>query len=130
MTEPTAKTASRPISPHLQVYKPQITSVLSILHRITGVLLSVFAVGWLVWLICLNRGQHQLQAFIELVSSTPGKLVVLLACWALFYHLLNGIRHLIWDAGYGLEMDTARRSGWIVVILSLILTTVAGGYWL
>lgn len=130
MTERTAKTLSRPMSPHLQVYKPQITSVLSILHRITGVLLSVFAIGWLAWLICLNRGEHELQTFNQLLGSIPGSIVAMLACWALFYHLLNGIRHLIWDTGRWLQLDTARRSGWAVVILSLLLTAIAGGYWL
>lgn len=121
--------STRPLSPHLQVYKPQITSVLSILHRVTGMLLSAFAVGWLAWLICLNRGPHALQTLSELMSSVPGMLLGMLATWALFYHLLNGIRHLIWDTGRWLELETARRAGWAVVILSLLLSVAAWRYW-
>ncbi len=120
---------ARPLSPHLQVYKPQITSVLSIVHRITGILLTLFAAGWVVWLICLNRGEHALQTFQDLLSSVPGMVVAMLATWALFYHLLNGIRHLIWDTGHWLELDTARRAGWAVLILSLVLAALAWRFW-
>lgn len=121
--------SARPLSPHLQVYKPQLTSVLSILHRITGILLSAFAVGWLVWLVCLNRGPHALDTFNSLLNTIPGKLMCILATWALFYHLLNGVRHLVWDTGRWLELDAARRAGWAVVVLSLVLSVVAWGYW-
>ncbi len=120
---------ARPMSPHLQVYKPQITSVLSIVHRITGLLLTAFAVGWAIWLVCLNRGPHALQIFQDLLNTIPGMLVALLAGWALFYHLLNGIRHLIWDTGRWLELETARRAGWAVLILSLLLTALAWRFW-
>lgn len=125
MTQRTA----RPLSPHLQVYKPQITSVLSIIHRMTGLVLCGFAVGWVIWLICLNRGQASLDTFQGIVGSFPGCLLAMLATWALFYHLLNGVRHLIWDTGRWLELDTARRAGWAVVILSFVLSGLAWGYW-
>lgn len=121
--------SARPLSPHLQVYKPQLTSVLSILHRITGLLLSAFAFGWIIWLVCLNRGPDALQTFSGLLGSLPGMLLGILATWALFYHLLNGIRHLVWDTGRWLELDSARRAGWAVVIVSLVLTAAAWGYW-
>ncbi len=126
MTQPTA----RPLSPHLQVYKPQITSVLSILHRMTGILLAAFAVGWVAWLIALNRGEDTLAAMQSLLSSIPGVVLAVLATWTLFYHLLNGVRHLVWDSGRGLELGTARLSGWMVVIFSLLLTALAWGVWL
>jgi len=89
-----------------------------------------FAIGWVAWLVALNRGQHWLEQMQSLVSSIPGTVLTALATWALFYHLLNGIRHLIWDTGHGLELNTARLSGWLVVSLALLLTALAWGFWL
>lgn len=120
-------TNQRPLSPHLQVYRPQWTSVLSILHRITGVLLSVGTVLMVVWLVALAQGEQAYQSMIGFMSSP----VVLLALvgWtlALFYHLLNGIRHLLWDTGTMLELKPARASGWLVVALTFVLTAVVWG---
>lgn len=117
----------RPLSPHLQVYRPQWTSVLSIMHRITGVALSAATVLMVVWLVALARGP---EAFDDAVGfmSHPLMLVVLVACTAaLFYHLLNGIRHLIWDTGMMLRLKPARASGWFVAIGSLVLTAIVWG---
>lgn len=121
---------NRPLSPHLQVYKPQITSMSSILHRITGLLLSAFSVAWVIWLIALNRGPESLQHFNNIVQSIPGSIISIAAVWALFYHLANGIRHLIWDTGALLEIQSARRAGWVVIITSLLFTGVAIGVWI
>ena len=120
-------TNQRPLSPHLQVYRPQWSSVLSILHRITGVLLSAGTVLMVVWLVALAQGEAAYGAMLEFMSNP----VVLLALvgWnlALFYHLLNGIRHLLWDTGAMLELNPARTSGWVVVVLSVILTAIVWG---
>jgi succinate dehydrogenase / fumarate reductase, cytochrome b subunit len=120
-------TNQRPLSPHLQVYRPQWSSVLSILHRITGVLLSAGTVLMVVWLVALAQGEAAYGAMLEFMSNP----IVLLALvgWnlALFYHLLNGIRHLLWDTGAMLELNPARTSGWVVVVLSVILTAIVWG---
>jgi succinate dehydrogenase / fumarate reductase cytochrome b subunit len=114
----------RPLSPHLQVYRPQWTSVLSILHRITGVLLSAGTVLIAAWLVALASGAD---AYAAITGFLARPLVVaVLVAWtlALFYHLLNGIRHLFWDAGMMLELGPARASGIAVVIGAFVLTAV------
>ncbi len=115
----TGVTSKRPLSPHLQVYKPQITSVLSILHRITGVIATFGLLFVVLWLVALAQSNTEILA---LTQSIVAKLF--LVCWtaSLFYHLCNGVRHLLWDAGIGLEMDQVTRSGYIVLALSAILT--------
>ena len=120
-------TNQRPLSPHLQVYRPQWTSVLSILHRITGVLLSVGTVLMVVWLVALANGEAAYGAMLQFMTN-PLVLIALVG-WtlALFYHLLNGIRHLTWDTGAMLELKPARASGWVVVALSVVLTAVVWG---
>ncbi|MFO7764664.1 MAG: succinate dehydrogenase, cytochrome b556 subunit [Wenzhouxiangellaceae bacterium] len=120
-------TNQRPLSPHLQVYRPQWTSVLSILHRISGVLLSVGTVLMVVWLVALAQGQAAYSAMLQFMGS-PIVLIALVG-WtlALFYHLLNGIRHLTWDTGAMLELKPARASGWAVVVVSVVLTAIVWG---
>jgi len=118
------------MSPHLQVYKPQITSVSSILHRITGLLLSGFSLLWVAWLLAVHGSESGYDQFQHALHSWPGKLLLLLAGWALFYHLLTGIRHMIWDSVHMLELNTAKRSGWFIIITSLVLTLLAAGVWL
>lgn len=120
-------TNQRPLSPHLQVYRPQWTSVLSILHRITGVLLSVGTVLMVVWLVALAQGQAAYSAMLQFMGN-PIVLIALVG-WtlALFYHLLNGIRHLTWDTGAMLELKPARASGWAVVVVSVVLTAIVWG---
>lgn len=116
------QTNQRPLSPHLQVYRPQWSSVLSILHRITGLLVSAGTVLMVAWLVGLAQGE---QAFAAVRAFLGHPLMlVLLVGWtlALFYHLLNGIRHLLWDTGMLLELGPARASGWIVVAAALLLT--------
>lgn len=115
----------RPLSPHLQVYRPQITSVLSLLHRITGAALAAGTLLLVYWLIAVAGGPDTYDAAQSVVGSIVGRLLLFGWSWALFYHLTNGIRHLVWDAGKGFELRTVAASGWVVVILSFALTLAA-----
>jgi succinate dehydrogenase / fumarate reductase, cytochrome b subunit len=115
----------RPLSPHLQVYRPQITSVLSLLHRITGAALAAGTLLLVYWLIAVASGPDAYDAAQSVVGSIIGRILLLGWSWALFYHLTNGIRHLVWDAGRGFELRTVTISGWTVVILSFALTLAA-----
>jgi len=114
----------RPLSPHLQIYKPQISSLLSILHRATGIALGVGTLILAWWLIALASGPDAYRAMTKVVGSLPGRILLLGFTWALFYHLCNGIRHLFWDAGRGFELPTMARSGWAVVVGSALLTVL------
>ena len=118
-------TRARPISPHLQVYKPEITSTLSILHRMTGVALAVGTLVLVYWLAAAAQGADSYAIAQGWIGSWIGYLALIGWSWALFYHLCNGIRHLVWDAGYGLEMETAAKTGWAVVVASGGLTVIA-----
>jgi succinate dehydrogenase cytochrome b subunit len=117
--------ASRPLSPHLQVYKWQITMVLSISHRATGLALSMGTLLLVWWLVALARGPEAFASAQGFVGSWLGKLLLLGWTFSLFFHLANGIRHLFWDAGYGYEIKTTTASGWVVVAVSLALTVIA-----
>jgi len=117
--------ADRPLSPHLQIYRPQLTSVLSILHRLTGVALAL-GTGLLVWwLAAAAAGPDSFAIANDFLGSIFGRLLLLGWSFALFYHLCNGIRHLFWDAGLGYEITTVNRSGWLVLVASLALTVIA-----
>jgi succinate dehydrogenase / fumarate reductase cytochrome b subunit len=124
-------TNDRPLSPHLQIYRPQITSVLSILHRITGMALAAGSLLLVYWLIAAAAGADAFATAQSLIGSFVGRLLLFGWSFALFFHLANGIRHLFWDMGLGFELKTVTRSGWTVVIVSLLLTLVAWflGYW-
>lgn len=113
---------NRPLSPHLSVYKPQLTSVLSILHRGTGVALAVgtLLVTW--WLASIAGGAESFASANDFLGSWFGTLLLFGWSWALFYHLCNGIRHLMWDAGFGFDLPTTYLTGKVVVVASLILT--------
>ena len=117
----------RPLSPHLQVYRPQITSVLSIIHRATGVALAFGLVMLVWWLVAGAAGPAAYETVRDFSGSVIGRLVLFGWSFALFYHLCNGIRHLFWDAGYGYDLDTAARSGWAVMFATLVLTVIAWG---
>ena len=118
-------TGNRPLSPHLQVYKPQITSVLSILHRITGIGLAAGALVFVCWLNAAAYGPDAFERAQNLLASWPGKILLLGWTWALFYHLCNGIRHMYWDAGWGLKLSQVRVTGWLVVLTSLGFTIIS-----
>lgn len=112
----------RPLSPHLQIYKPQITSVLSITHRISGVALVGASCGVSVVLACLAFAPQWAQVILTWLHAPPFSWMVVLCLWSLFYHSLNGVRHLIWDMGLGFEMRHVTLSGVAVVIGSVALT--------
>ena len=116
--------AERPLSPHLQVYRPQLTSVLSILHRITGVVLAVGTLLLVWWLAAAASGPDAFETAQAFIGHVIGRLLLFGWTFALFYHLLNGIRHLFWDAGYGYELATAYRSGWTVVVAAVVSTVL------
>ncbi len=120
---------NRPLSPHLQVYRPQITSMLSILHRLTGIGLMAGALLFTYWISSATYGPEAFAQAQALLGSWLGRLVLLGFAFSLFYHMGNGIRHLAWDAGWGYEMQTLKVSGLIVILFSgamTILTFLAG----
>lgn len=116
---------NRPLSPHLQIYKPQITSVLSITHRATGVVLCGGLLLLVYWVVAIASGPEAYAGLQSFNGSFLGRLLLFVWSLSLFYHLCNGIRHLFWDAGYGLEIEAAQTSGWAVVIASVVLTVAA-----
>lgn len=118
------KNPSRPLSPHVQIYRPQLTSVLSFSHRLSGLFLSLGAVLLVAWLLAAVTEAH---AFVYLngwLGSPLGLALLFVWTLALFFHLCNGIRHLLWDAVLGFELKAIYRSGWIVVFSSVGLTLV------
>lgn len=118
-------TSNRPLSPHLQIYKPQLTSVLSISHRITGIALAAGTLLLVAWIVGAAKGPDAFAIVSGFLRNPLGLLLLFGWSAALFYHLANGIRHLFWDAGYGFELETAYRSGWIVVGATVVLTGLA-----
>lgn len=116
--------ATRPLSPHLQIYRWQVQMVTSILHRITGVALCV-GTALLVWgLVALAGGPEAFGRFKQVVGSVPGMVLMFGWSWALFYHLCNGIRHLAQDMGAGYEIVQFVRSSWLSIIVSVLLTVI------
>jgi len=125
MPAPSRPASSRPLSPHLQIYRPQLTTVLSILHRATGIVLSVGMLYLVLWLICVAAGPRPYHAFLAFHTGVIGRLFLLGWTFCLFYHLCNGIRHLCWDSGWGFELKSTYMSGWIVVGATVVLTLVS-----
>ena len=117
--------ADRPLSPHLQVYRWQLTSVLSILHRFGGIALSLGAILLVWWLGAAADGPEPYAAVQRFLGSWLGLLLLLGWSVALFYHLCNGIRHLWWDTGRGLSLESVYAGGWTVVVASAVLTILA-----
>lgn len=116
------KLVRRPISPHLQIYKPQMSSVSSIFHRGTGIALGAGAVLLTLWLVCAAAGEEAFDDIQAFLASWFGILVLFGFTVALFYHFCNGIRHLAWDAGKGFELPVMHRSGAVVFAATAILT--------
>lgn len=112
----------RPLSPHLQVYRPQITTVMSIMHRGTGVVLALGAFVLTVWLLACAGDNDSFTGFQVFLGSPVGKLAMLVITVALVYHFLNGIRHLLWDVGWGFEIPQFYASGYVVLALTAIIT--------
>lgn len=120
-------TDHRPLSPHLQVYRPQLTSTMSIAHRLTGVLVSLGMVVVTAWLVALAAGPEAFATINAWLGTSVGLIALFLWTVALLYHLLNGIRHLLWDAGWLLELKGAYASGWSVLVLTVVLTAMVWG---
>ncbi len=114
----------RPLSPHLLIYKPQLTSILSITHRFTGVGLALGSILVAGWLFAALAGVHAFSLTVIFRENILGQ--IMLFCWlfAFLYHLLNGIRHLKWDAGYGLSLPSVYRSGYVVIIGAVVLSVL------
>ncbi|MCL1633493.1 succinate dehydrogenase, cytochrome b556 subunit [Luteimonas sp. SX5] len=112
----------RPLSPHLQVYRWQITMTMSILHRVTGCALAVGAFGLAWWLLAMAAGGDHYANFAQCLASPLGKFVLFGFTASLVYHLFNGIRHLLWDAGRGFDIPAVYKSGYTVIALSIIVT--------
>lgn len=112
----------RPLSPHLQVYRWQITMTLSILHRATGVGLSAGAFLFAWWLVAAALGPQAYDNFRACLASPPGLVALLGFSFALIYHFFNGIRHLLWDVGYGYEIPKLYATGWAVIVLAVLAT--------
>lgn len=115
---------SRPLSPHLQVYRWQISNTLSILHRLTGVVLALGGLALVAWLLALASGQAAFTGANALLGSLVGQLALVGWTFCFFYHLCNGLRHLAWDAGRGFDKAVARKSGLAVVAASVLLTVI------
>jgi succinate dehydrogenase / fumarate reductase cytochrome b subunit len=111
-----------PLSPHLQIYKRQLTSVLSISHRASGLFLSLGALLLCYWLLAVAAGPNTYARTYAHVQSWYGQILLFLFCLSFYYHLCNGIRHLFWDAGLGLELKATYASGYAVVVVSVLLT--------
>jgi len=120
-----ANGSGRPLSPHLQIYKFEWTMALSITHRITGVGLAVGTLLLTWWLVAAAAGPESFARAQNFIGSFFGLLLMFGWTWALFYHLANGIRHLVWDAGYSFELKNAEKGAYIVAGASLGLTILA-----
>lgn len=112
----------RPLSPFMigSYYRPQLTSVLSILHRITGLFLCLGTIALIAWVWLLAAGPEAYSTFEAFAGSMFGKGLLAVTVFALLYHFANGIRHLFWDAGHGFDLPTAYASGWAVVAFAVI----------
>ena len=116
-----------PLSPHLQIYRWHISSLLSITHRIAGVINLFSLILIFFWILALSLGESNYELFLLMINSFIGKFILIGFTWSMIFHLLSGIRHLVWDFGYGFEIKIANISGIIVIIFSLALTVI---FWL
>jgi succinate dehydrogenase / fumarate reductase cytochrome b subunit len=117
----------RPLSPHLQVYKPQLSSATSIFHRITGCALSAGTLLLTAWLVCAATSDAAFATIQGFMASWLGLLILFGFTAALFYHFCNGMRHLAWDAGRGFDLPDMHRTGWVVIAATIVLTV---GFWI
>ncbi len=120
--------SNRPLSPHLQIYRLPFIVVLSITHRMTGVFLSLGTLVLLFWLCAVASGPEAYAAAQSVLGMFIVKLVLFGWTWAFFYHLCNGVRHLVWDGGYGFKIPQATASGYAVVATSVIVTLLVWAY--
>jgi succinate dehydrogenase / fumarate reductase cytochrome b subunit len=120
-----ARTSHRPLSPHLQIYRPQLTSVLSFAHRVTGLTLGLYAIGLVIWLGAAAAGPRPFAVMQTFMQSLAGEVLLFGGTFCFFLHLCGGIRHLLWDSGRGFELGAIYASGWAVVTVSTALTVAA-----
>tara|TARA_B100000686_G_C16663507_1_gene902310 strand:- start:214 stop:603 length:390 start_codon:yes stop_codon:yes gene_type:complete len=120
----------RPLSPHIQIYKPQITSVLSISHRISGIFMSLGLLCSFTFLVLLSLGENYYKIWLLFSNSILGEILLLGWLVALIFHMLNGLRHLFWDIGIGLSLSVAKWTGIMVCIFTIFLTLIMGFYFL
>ena len=121
---------NRPLSPHLTIYRPQMTSISSIFVRITGNALLAATLLMVWWFLAAATSLGAFELASSVITSWFGNVVMILSLWALWYHTLGGLRHLIWDTGRGLELRAAERMGWMIIIGSLVLTALTIFYFL
>jgi succinate dehydrogenase cytochrome b subunit len=114
----------RPLSPHLSIYRWPITMTMSILHRATGVAMSIGFIVLTGWLFDAAMGAETYAAMLSLLDTMLGKLLLMGWSFAFFFHLSNGVRHLLWDSGRGFEKATANASAWIVLLLAIVFTAL------
>ena len=119
--------SNNPLSPHLQIYRWHISSLLSITHRISGVINLLALILIFFWLIILSSGESNYELFLLIINNFFGKFILVSFTWSMSFHLLSGIRHLVWDMGYGFEIKAANISGIFVIIFSLAMTII---FWL
>jgi succinate dehydrogenase / fumarate reductase, cytochrome b subunit len=120
-----SKFPAAPLSPHLQIYRPQLTSVLSFAHRLTGIILGLYAIALVAWLIAGAAGAEPYSLMQAFNHTWLGRALLLGGTFCFFLHLCGGIRHLFWDTGRGFELRTIYISGWTVVAASTALTLAA-----
>jgi succinate dehydrogenase / fumarate reductase cytochrome b subunit len=120
MTEASTGPRERPLSPHLQVWRWHVTMLTSILHRVTGIALYVGALLLAGWAVALASGPHAYVEYMALLSSIIGRVVLFGLTVSIFYHLANGIRHLVWDTGRGLDVKTANLTAVVVIAFSVV----------
>jgi succinate dehydrogenase / fumarate reductase cytochrome b subunit len=113
---------NRPLSPHLSIYRPQINSIMSILHRITGAGMIIAAILTVWWFLAAAAGPEAFATADDLITSWVGGFVLLGSMAMLWYHLFNGVRHLVWDAGYGLELKYVRNGSFAVFGATALMT--------
>ena len=113
---------NNPLSPHLQIYRWQISSLLSIAHRIVGVINIMVITLICIWTLCLLLGEDSYEMTKIFLRSFFGKFIIVSLCWTFSFHILNEIRHLIWDMGYGFDLKIAKITGILTFIGSFILT--------
>ena len=116
----------RPLSPHISIYRWPITMTTSILHRATGIAMSVGFIVLAGWLFDAASGAATYDKYVSWLDSPVGKVLLIGWSFAFFFHLSNGVRHLVWDSGRGFEKSTANASSWFVLILAVVLT---GLFW-
>ena len=124
------RATKRPMSPYMlgPYYKFQITSAMSILNRLTGVFMSIVSAPLLLcWLVALASGEQAYAGLAAWLGSVLGKLVIAASVFCFSFHMFGGIRHLIWDAGWMMEMSQVRISGWLAIIGSVALTLIVMG---